>query len=136
MIVHRARRIQYGPGVFRPLGEAELARLDVDALIAYVRAARLHGHESARVALAVLVYGHCHNVARRSAPYTAPPRRGAGHRLRCGCTDLSPMTASAHLRMRRFFGVSQLALQICRPFELRIGILQRDWDSTSVGSQF
>jgi RNA polymerase sigma factor (sigma-70 family) len=53
--------------VFRALGEADLGRLDDDALIAYVRSARLHGHASSRVALAVLVYGHWHNVARRVA---------------------------------------------------------------------
>ena len=43
VIVVRTRRIQYGPGVFRALGEAELARLDDDALIAYVRSARAAG---------------------------------------------------------------------------------------------
>jgi DNA-directed RNA polymerase specialized sigma24 family protein len=53
--------------VFRALGEADLGRLDDDALIAYVRSARRHGHASSRVALAVLVYGHWHNVARRVA---------------------------------------------------------------------
>jgi DNA-directed RNA polymerase specialized sigma24 family protein len=53
--------------VFRPLGEAELVRLADDELIAYVRAARAVGHASGRVALAVLVYGHWHNVARRVA---------------------------------------------------------------------
>jgi hypothetical protein len=53
--------------VFRALGEAELGRLDDDALIAYVRDARRQRHGSARVALAVLVYGHWHNVARRVA---------------------------------------------------------------------
>jgi DNA-directed RNA polymerase specialized sigma24 family protein len=60
-------RVQYGPRVFRALGEADLGRLDDDALIAYVRSARRHGHASARTALAVLVYGHWHNVARRVA---------------------------------------------------------------------
>jgi RNA polymerase sigma factor (sigma-70 family) len=70
--VVRTRRIHYGPRVFRPLGEAELTRLDDDALIAYVRAARLHAHASARVALAVLVYGHWHNVARRVALKVPP----------------------------------------------------------------
>jgi RNA polymerase sigma factor (sigma-70 family) len=64
--------VQYGPCVFRALGEAELARLDDEALIAYVRAARLHGDPSARVALAVLVYGHWHNVARRVALKVPP----------------------------------------------------------------
>ncbi|WP_028062065.1 RNA polymerase sigma factor [Solirubrobacter soli] len=58
--------------MFRPLGEPELVRLDDDALIAYVRAARLHGHESSRVALAVLVYGHWHNVSRRVALKVPP----------------------------------------------------------------
>jgi RNA polymerase sigma factor (sigma-70 family) len=53
--------------VFRPLGEAELARLEDEPLIAYVRQARLAGDPSSRVALAVLVYGHWHNVARRVA---------------------------------------------------------------------
>jgi DNA-directed RNA polymerase specialized sigma24 family protein len=58
--------------VFRPLGEAELTRLDDDALIAYVRAARSHRDPSSRVALAVLVYGHWHNVARRVALKVPP----------------------------------------------------------------
>lgn len=53
--------------MFRALGEADLGRLDDDALIAYVRSARRHGHASARTALAVLAYGHWHNVARRVA---------------------------------------------------------------------
>ena len=53
--------------MFRALGEADLGRLEDDALIAYVRSARRHGHASSRVALAVLVYGHWHNVARRVA---------------------------------------------------------------------
>ena len=53
--------------MFRPLGEAELTRLDDDALIGYVRSARAAGHPSARDALAVLVFGHWHNVARRVA---------------------------------------------------------------------
>src|SRR3954468_10647825 len=72
VIVVRTRRIQYGPRVFRPLGEAELGRLDDDALIAYVRTARRHGHASSRVALAVLAYGHWHNVARRVALKVPP----------------------------------------------------------------
>jgi DNA-directed RNA polymerase specialized sigma24 family protein len=67
VIVVRTRRIQYRRVVFRPLGEPELVRLEDDALIAYVRAARASGHGSARLALAVLVYGHWHNVARRVA---------------------------------------------------------------------
>ena len=50
--------------MFRPLGETELARLSDDELIAYLR--RAHG-QSARTALAILVYGHWHNVARRVA---------------------------------------------------------------------
>jgi DNA-directed RNA polymerase specialized sigma24 family protein len=61
------RGIQYGQDVFRSLGEAGLTRLDDDALIGYVRAARGVGHPSARDALAVLVFGHWHNVARRVA---------------------------------------------------------------------
>lgn len=44
------------------LREAELERLDDDALIAHLRSA---SGESARTALAILVYGHWHNVARR-----------------------------------------------------------------------
>jgi DNA-directed RNA polymerase specialized sigma24 family protein len=67
VIVVRIPRIQYGLSVFRPLAEAELVRLDDDALIAYVGLARRHGHGSWRLALAVLVYGHWHNVARRVA---------------------------------------------------------------------
>jgi RNA polymerase sigma factor (sigma-70 family) len=51
-------------GVPRPLGEAELARLSDDALIAYLREA---DPRSARTALSILVYGHWHNVARRVA---------------------------------------------------------------------
>jgi DNA-directed RNA polymerase specialized sigma24 family protein len=51
--------------VFRPQGEAALAQLGDDELIAYVHAARAAAHASERVALAVLVYGHWHNVARR-----------------------------------------------------------------------
>ena len=58
--------------MFRPRGEDELVRLDDDALIAYVRAARLHGDPSARMALAVLVYGHWHNVMRRVALKVPP----------------------------------------------------------------
>jgi DNA-directed RNA polymerase specialized sigma24 family protein len=58
--------------VFRPLGEAELTRLNDDALIEYVRGARRHGHGSARLALAILVYGHWHNVARRVALKVPP----------------------------------------------------------------
>ena len=53
--------------MFRPLAEHELVRLDDDALIAYLRAARAVGHPSARDALGVLVYGHWHNVSRRVA---------------------------------------------------------------------
>jgi DNA-directed RNA polymerase specialized sigma24 family protein len=72
MIVVHERGIQYGPGVFRPLAERELVRLDDDALIAYVRSARSAGDASARVALAVLVYGHWHNVSRRVALKVPP----------------------------------------------------------------
>jgi RNA polymerase sigma-70 factor (ECF subfamily) len=53
--------------VFRPLAEPELVRLDDDALLAYVAAARRQRDPSARLALAILVYGHWHNVARRVA---------------------------------------------------------------------
>ena len=53
--------------MFRPLAEHGFVRLDDDALIAYVRAARGVGHPSARDALGVLVYGHWHNVSRRVA---------------------------------------------------------------------
>jgi RNA polymerase sigma factor (sigma-70 family) len=56
IVVRMARH--YG----RVLREAELQRLDDDALIAHLRTA---GGESARTALAILVYGHWHNVARR-----------------------------------------------------------------------
>jgi DNA-directed RNA polymerase specialized sigma24 family protein len=72
VIVVRRRRIQYGPGVFRALGESELVRLGDDALIAYVRAARSAAHASARLALAILVYGHWHNVSRRVALKVPP----------------------------------------------------------------
>src|SRR3954469_7077599 len=72
VIVVRKRRIQYGPGVFRALGERELVGLRDDALIAYVRTARSAGHGSAWDALAVLVYGHWHNVARRVALKVPP----------------------------------------------------------------
>jgi DNA-directed RNA polymerase specialized sigma24 family protein len=47
-----------------PLSEAELVRLSDDALIEYLRGAR---GESARTALAILVYGHWDNVLRRVA---------------------------------------------------------------------
>jgi DNA-directed RNA polymerase specialized sigma24 family protein len=53
--------------VFRPLDEAALQRLDDDALIDYMRKARVAGHPSAADALAILVYGHWHNVQRRVA---------------------------------------------------------------------
>jgi DNA-directed RNA polymerase specialized sigma24 family protein len=72
VIVVRTRRIQYGPRVFRALAEAELVRLDDEALIAYVRSARAARHFSERLALAVLVYGHWHNVARRVALKVPP----------------------------------------------------------------
>ena len=51
--------------MFRPLDEAALQRLDDDALIAYMREARTHGDPSAAAGLAILVYGHWHNVERR-----------------------------------------------------------------------
>ena len=50
---------------FRPLAQHDLERLDDDALIAYMRAAGRAGHESAALALAVLVHGVRHNVRRR-----------------------------------------------------------------------
>jgi RNA polymerase sigma factor (sigma-70 family) len=51
--------------LFRPLDEAALERLDDDALIEYMRAARTAGHTSAAHALAILVFGHWQNVERR-----------------------------------------------------------------------
>jgi len=51
--------------LFRPLDEAGLERLDDEALIEYMREARTHGHPSAGIALAMLVYGHWPNVERR-----------------------------------------------------------------------
>jgi len=51
--------------LFRPLNEAALQRLDDDALIEYLRQARLSGHPSAALGLAILVYGHWQNVERR-----------------------------------------------------------------------
>jgi DNA-directed RNA polymerase specialized sigma24 family protein len=56
-------------GVPRALGEAELARLSDDELIAYLRKADA---VSARTALSILVYGHWHNVARRVALKVPP----------------------------------------------------------------
>ena len=50
---------------FRPRHQDELERLDDDALIAYMRDAGAAGHESAALALAILVYGQRHNVRRR-----------------------------------------------------------------------
>ncbi|HET8951956.1 MAG TPA: RNA polymerase sigma factor [Solirubrobacteraceae bacterium] len=50
---------------FRPRHQHELERLDDDALIAYMREAGAAGHESAALALAILVYGQRHNVRRR-----------------------------------------------------------------------
>jgi DNA-directed RNA polymerase specialized sigma24 family protein len=50
---------------FRPLDEAALMRLGDNALIAYVRRARTHGHPSATTALAIMVFGHRGNVERR-----------------------------------------------------------------------
>lgn len=52
---------------FRPRTEAELERLDDDALVAYLRAAQAAAHPSAGAALAILVYGHWPNVQRRVA---------------------------------------------------------------------
>jgi RNA polymerase sigma factor (sigma-70 family) len=51
--------------LFRPLDEAQLQRLDDDALVDYMRRARTAGHPSAALALAILVYGHWANVERR-----------------------------------------------------------------------
>jgi RNA polymerase sigma factor (sigma-70 family) len=51
--------------LFHPLDELALQRLDDDALIAYMREARAHGDPSAAAGLAILVYGHWHNVERR-----------------------------------------------------------------------
>lgn len=51
--------------MFRPLDEADLQRLDDDALVDYMRRARGAGHPSAGLALAILVYGHWANVERR-----------------------------------------------------------------------
>lgn len=51
--------------LFRPLDEADLQRLDDDALVDYMRRARTAGHPSAALALAIMVYGHWPNVERR-----------------------------------------------------------------------
>jgi RNA polymerase sigma factor (sigma-70 family) len=51
--------------LFRPLDEAALERLDDEALIEYMRQARVSGDPSAAVALAILVFGHWPNVERR-----------------------------------------------------------------------
>jgi DNA-directed RNA polymerase specialized sigma24 family protein len=50
---------------FRPLAQNHLERFDDDALIAYMRAAGRAGHESAALALAMLVHGVRPNVRRR-----------------------------------------------------------------------
>ena len=50
---------------FRPLDEAELERLDDDALIDYMRRARAAGHPSAGLALAIMVFGRWSIVERR-----------------------------------------------------------------------
>jgi RNA polymerase sigma factor (sigma-70 family) len=50
---------------FRPVNEADLERLDTDALFEYMRRARAGGHPSAALALAIAVYGHWANVERR-----------------------------------------------------------------------
>ena len=51
---------------FQPKPDHELDRLDDDALIAYIRAARDAGHRAAAGhALGVLVFGHWRNVERR-----------------------------------------------------------------------
>jgi DNA-directed RNA polymerase specialized sigma24 family protein len=49
----------------QPLDDAALERLDDDALIGYMRAARAAGHPSAAQALAILVYDRWQNVERR-----------------------------------------------------------------------
>jgi RNA polymerase sigma factor (sigma-70 family) len=51
--------------VFRPLDQTALQQLDDDALVEHMRRAREAGHPSAALALAILVYGHWHNVLRR-----------------------------------------------------------------------
>jgi RNA polymerase sigma factor (sigma-70 family) len=50
---------------FRPLREAELERLDDDALIDYMRRAREAGHPSAGLALAIMVHGRWSSVEGR-----------------------------------------------------------------------
>jgi RNA polymerase sigma factor (sigma-70 family) len=53
---------------FRTLNDAELDRLDSDALIAHIRAANeAGGHEDGRRALAILVFRHFDDVRRRVA---------------------------------------------------------------------
>lgn len=51
--------------MFHAFQEAQLERLDDDALIDYMRRARAAGDPSAAVALAILVFGHWDNVERR-----------------------------------------------------------------------
>jgi DNA-directed RNA polymerase specialized sigma24 family protein len=58
---------------FRPLAQPDLERLDDDALIAYMRAAERAGHESAALALAILVYG-CRGNVRRRVLMKLPPQ--------------------------------------------------------------
>jgi DNA-directed RNA polymerase specialized sigma24 family protein len=50
---------------FRPLSEAELQRLDDDALIDYMRRAREAGDRSAWVALAIMVHGRWSMIEQR-----------------------------------------------------------------------
>ena len=50
---------------FRPRAQHDLERLDDDALIAYMREAGAAGHESARLALAMLAYGYRSRVRAR-----------------------------------------------------------------------
>jgi RNA polymerase sigma factor (sigma-70 family) len=59
--------------VFRALDLTALQRLDDDQLVEYMRRAREAGHPSAADALAVLVYGHWHNVVRRVQLKVAEP---------------------------------------------------------------
>jgi RNA polymerase sigma factor (sigma-70 family) len=52
---------------FRPLDVTALERLDDDALVRYMHRARTAGHQSAGLALAILIFGYEANVARRVA---------------------------------------------------------------------
>ena len=50
---------------FHCLDETGLGRLEDDALVDYMRRARVAGDPSAGLALSILVHGHWHNVVRR-----------------------------------------------------------------------